>query len=70
MAAAPHEVGARQLARMLWWSSSERLAAKSVVLLISCHAGVVLVLALQIVGRSGHANVVPVAPRGKHVEPG
>lgn len=52
------------------WTASERLAVRAATLLILCHAAVVLVIALQIVGRSGHTNVVPVAPHGKHVEPG
>lgn len=39
-----------------------RAALRSVIVVIGANAAVVLVLALQIVGRSGHANVVPVAP--------
>jgi hypothetical protein len=51
------------------WTGSERQAAKAVIVLVGSLATVVLVIALQIVGRIGHANVVPVAPP-KHVEPG
>jgi hypothetical protein len=31
---------------------------------------VLLVVSLQIVGRAGHTNVVPVSPRHRPVEPG
>jgi hypothetical protein len=51
------------------WTRSELAAGRSFFLLVSAHAVVVLVIALQIVGRIGHANVVPVAPP-KHIEPG
>lgn len=44
-------------------------AARAVVLLVCAHATVFLVIALQLVGRQGHANVVPVAP-STHAEPG
>ena len=44
------------------WSSSESRAARALIILIGANATVLLVIALQIVGRAGHTNVVPVAP--------
>jgi hypothetical protein len=51
------------------WSASERQAARALSLLVGATATVLLVITLQLVGRSGHTNVVPVTPP-KHVEPG
>lgn len=51
------------------WTRIEKQAARALVFLVSAHALVVLVIALEIVGRAGHANVVPVAP-ARGVEPG
>ena len=51
------------------WTRSEKQAARSLALLTLGVAAAVLLIALQLVGRSGHANVVPVKP-SKHIEPG
>jgi hypothetical protein len=51
------------------WSASEKQAARALFLLVGASTTVLLVITLQLVGRSGHTNVVPVAP-SKHVEPG
>lgn len=51
------------------WSALERRAARSLLCLVVAHAAVVGVIAIQVVGRSGHTNVVPVAPSKHHGEP-